>query len=181
MNMLEYTEHFKHFGPATEGGHTPEQVELVETLEDAINESGAVNVLEIGFNQGGSTLGFLLSDPNVRVTSVDVNYNTASVEYLRQTFGDRFTFILADSRELHKILPSGTFDFVHIDGNHNDPFVEADVVTSIGLGIPYLYFDDTNHQGHPNIARIVNDGIASGRWSLVKHYPIGCGKTLVKV
>jgi hypothetical protein len=55
------------------------------------------------------------------------------------------------------------------------------VNTCIELGIPLLLFDDTDHAGHPNIRRIVDEGVTSGRWTIVKEYPVGVGKTLVRV
>jgi hypothetical protein len=115
-------------------------------------------VLEVGFNCGFSALLMLIANPNLKIVSVDIGYHSyvpQCAKYLKEVFGDRFTLILGDSRE---ILPmylfnDNNFDGYHIDGDHREPGAETDLCNVINLARPgsVICFDDADFPQLRNI------------------------------
>jgi hypothetical protein len=50
-----------------------------------------------------------------------------------------------------------------------------------GHGPEYLLFHDTLHPSYPHIKEIINRYVDEGRFTIIKEYTSGCGKTLVRV
>jgi TusA-related sulfurtransferase len=82
------------------------------------------NVLEIGTYLGHSLTIMLLANPNLKITSIDINnqYTLPAINLLNKIFDNNITFIHGNSLDT---LPSikDRFDFFHIDGTHNLDFV----------------------------------------------------------
>jgi hypothetical protein len=78
-------------------------------------------------------------------------------------------------------VPVQQYGLAFIDGDHSSPQVEHDADKCIQLGIPYLLFDDTRHEGHKNIRECIDRGVVDGKWQVVAEYTANCGKTLVQV
>lgn len=119
-------------------------------------------MLEIGFNIGYSASMWLEFDPEnkLKLTSVDIGIHEDTVkaaEAVKNLHGDRFDFILCDSREVKPQLKDRLFDIAFIDGDHNTEGVRNDIQLCLDLGIPYLVFDDwhelTYDGGHSNSVR----------------------------
>ena len=102
-----------------------------ETLkkQEALFRVGQVSrhILEVGVYVGHSLLILLASNPNLKITCIDIDsrYSPKVVDYLNSQFNNRVTFILGDAIEIMKTLPENTYDAVHIDADHNIPAVTA--------------------------------------------------------
>ena len=115
---------------------------------DKILEKKRIDILEIGFNAGFSALLFLIANPNVYLTCVDLGYHRYTCpcfERIRETFGDRIQLFLGDST---KLLPRihNTFDLIHIDGGHSLEIAEKDIFHICKMLRDYsiIVMDDTN-------------------------------------
>jgi hypothetical protein len=150
---------------------------------DVITRTGANWVLEIGFHHGESANHFLVL--GCTVISIDVNTPSIYSDRLLQQYPMQFGYLCMDSKDIissdRKIMWRDRFDLAFIDGDHDSPGVELDAIHCIQLGIPYLLFDDTLHQGHQNIRECIDRGVADGTWQVIAEYTANCGKTLVQV
>lgn len=84
----------------------------------------AKNVLEIGTYMGHSLLIMLLSNPNLKITCIDISdeYAKPAVKILNKYFNNAITFIHNDSLLALKDL-NIKFDFFHIDGLHDENYI----------------------------------------------------------
>jgi hypothetical protein len=110
------------------------------------------NVMEIGFNAGHSALLLLASNPNLKLTSIDLCYHKYTVpcyEYLKSIFGDRINLIQANSLVAFPLLDNvcDGFDFYIIDGGHGIDVAESDLYNVIKHGRKgsVILFDDSDH------------------------------------
>lgn len=115
------------------------------------------NVLEIGFNAGFSALLILLSNPDLKLTCMDIaehKYTMPCYNALKEMFGERINFIKGDTL---KTLPdiTETFDLIHIDGGHSDELVINDIEHSyrVAHNQTILLMDDYEF---PNIQELWN-------------------------
>ena len=114
-------------------------------------------VLEIGFNAGFSTLLMLLTNPNIRITCVDIcshQYTVPCYQTLKEIFGDRIELISGSSVD---ILPNliekvnrgeiEKYDLIHIDGCHLTEIAEKDIQNCSHLwkSGSIVIFDDYDH------------------------------------
>jgi precorrin-6B methylase 2 len=114
------------------------------------------NILDIGFHSGFSTLLFLISNPNIIVTSIDiVNYSYVIPCYLKikEYFKDRINLIWGNSVEELKNLKN-KFDIINIDGSENDEIISKDVENSMILANNNTFFILKK-----NIYKLFNDNI----------------------
>ena len=106
------------------------------------------NALEIGFNAGFSALLILVSNPDIKLTCVDIaihKYTIPCFNQLKKDFGERIELIVGDScLTVPKI--NKTFDLIHIDGGHSLQIAERDMQNTYRLlnnnGI--IIMDDVN-------------------------------------
>jgi predicted O-methyltransferase YrrM len=92
-------------------------------------------VMEIGFNAGFSTLLMLLSNPTIHITCFDLGehkYTLPCYEKLKETFRDRITIVIGDSR-FSLLTINETYDVIHIDGGHSDNVAMSDIIHSYRL------------------------------------------------
>lgn len=117
-----------------------------ELLYNAIKD--VKNVLEIGTYMGHSLLIMLLSNPNLKITCIDISdkYASKAVNILNKYFNNAITFIHSDSLiALPKL--SNNFDFFHIDGCHTDDIITQEFKHILRLNnssnnILKIIFDD---------------------------------------
>lgn len=107
----------------------------------------ANNILEIGTYMGHSLFIMLLSNPNLKITCIDIDdkYTLPSIKLLNKYFNNNITFIKKDSLEALNII-NEKYDFFHIDGHHENNYIEKEFNKIIKL-----------NSGEDNILRIVFD------------------------
>ncbi len=105
------------------------------------------SVLEVGTYMGHSLLIMLLSNPHLKITSVDIddNYSKPCIEILNKHFNNNIKFIKGHS---HDILPliNDKFDFFHIDASHENSIItkEFELILPLNNNTTFLkvIFDD---------------------------------------
>jgi hypothetical protein len=108
------------------------------------------NVLEIGTYMGHSLLIMLLSNPELKITCIDISdqYTGPAVTILNKYFNNVITFIHRDSLSALKIIDQ-KFDFFHIDGHHENNYITNEFMLVQKLNdrsdnILKVIFDDQN-------------------------------------
>jgi glycosyltransferase involved in cell wall biosynthesis len=106
------------------------------------------NFLEIGMYMGHSALLALLAKDDIKYTGIDICYfdwarTETCAEYMRNAFGERFTFLKGSSIDILPTLQN-KYDVIHVDGNHNPDFVkkEIDIIIENKLLDGVIIFDD---------------------------------------
>jgi len=96
--------------------------EKQELLYNSVKQ--ASTVLEIGTYMGHSLLIMLLSNPNLKITCIDIAdvYTRPAVRVLNKYFNNAITFINSDSLTALKNMTT-KFDFFHIDGHHENHYI----------------------------------------------------------
>jgi predicted O-methyltransferase YrrM len=96
--------------------------------------SRSKTVLEIGFNAGHSAEMFLISNPDVKVTSIDIGmhqYSYIGAKYFETYYPGRHEMIWGDSTQMVPYYTANnrgkTFDLIFIDGGHTDPVPYKDL------------------------------------------------------
>ena len=105
------------------------------------------SMLEIGFNIGYSASMWLEFDPDkkLKLTSVDIGIHGDTIKAanaVKELHGDRFEFILSDSRKVKPQLKGRLFDMAFVDGDHSADGISHDIQMCLDLGIPYIIVDD---------------------------------------
>lgn len=82
------------------------------------------SVLEIGTYMGHSAFIMLLSNPYLKITTIDNDKSLApkAVQVLENSFSTKINFIYGDSLKVLSELNT-KFDLIHIDGSHNEDYV----------------------------------------------------------
>ncbi len=113
------------------------------------SQNYVTDVFEIGFNSGFSALLMLISNPNIKITCVDIGWHKYVIpcyEVLKRDFGDRINLIIGDSTV---VVPTITekFDLIHIDGGHEEHIARADIDNCMKLckNGTMVIMDDTNN------------------------------------
>ena len=149
-----------------------------EVIKDILNITEAKNMLEIGFNIGYSASMWLEFDVNkaLKVTSVDIGKHEdteAAARAVKGLHGDRFEFILCDSKKVKPQLLNKYFDLAFVDGDHGHEGVISDVNLCLDLNIPYLVFDDWHHKEEDqNAVRETAEEIYKNKLTRLKLYDL---------
>jgi len=104
--------------------------------------------LEIGFNSGFSAVLILLSNPDIKLTCVDIGWHKYVIpcyEQIKKDFGDRIQLLIGDSRNIVPIIHD-KFDLVHIDGGHSLDIAECDIINTnkLLMNNAVIIMDDVN-------------------------------------
>jgi len=113
--------------------YTPRFINKIKNINTF--SKNAKNILEIGFNSGFSTLLMLLSNPNSKITCLDIGvhkYTLPCYNKLKEDFGDRVNLIIGDSMETILTL-TDKYDLIHIDGGHTIKVATSDIDKSMLL------------------------------------------------
>lgn len=127
-------------------------------------------LLEIGFNSGFSSLLFLSTNKDIKVTAVDIclyPYTFPCFQYLKNIFGDRIDLVEGDSTiTVPSIIKEKNFDSYFIDGGHSDEVTGADFRNIINDAIAgaTICADDYNF---PTIRNIVNHHVSLGQLEII--------------
>lgn len=126
--------------------------------------------LEIGMNAGHSALIALYHSPGMILHAVDVclhSYTKIAAEFLAVRFPGRFYFHPKGSLHALPWLAARhsewKFDLIHIDGNHDAPFVETDFFNALRVAEKHAWvlLDDTGNR-YPYVQECVRAFIAAG-------------------
>lgn len=137
-------------------------------------------MLEIGFNIGYSASMWLEFDPDqkLKLTSVDIGIHGDTVkaaDAVKQLHGDRFEFILCDSKKVKSQIQGKLFDIAFIDGDHSAEGVAHDIQMCLDLKIPYLLLDDWHEviaDRHVNPIRKTCEETFKNKISRIKVYDL---------
>jgi predicted O-methyltransferase YrrM len=120
----------------------------IENLQNLVK--GRTRVCEVGVNAGHSLLLMLEVNPTAEYVLFDIGihrYTQPCVEYIQSQFPNtsiRITY--GDSKETLPLC-NEEFDFIHVDGGHNEPEVISDYTESMRLiraNCP-IVFDDYDY------------------------------------
>ena len=81
-------------------GYSQQVPGQVSDLIELTKSNCPINVMEIGFNSGFSTLLMLISNTNMHITCFDLgehSYTLPCYEKIKETFGDRISIVIGDS------------------------------------------------------------------------------------
>jgi len=108
------------------------------------------NVLEIGTYMGHSLLIMLLSNPELKITCIDISdeFTLPAITILNKYFNNAIHFIHNDSLSALQTLDQ-TFDFFHIDGHHENNYITNEFLLVKHLNnridnVLRIVFDDQN-------------------------------------
>lgn len=162
----------------TSEGHWHDRNVFRPTIQDIYNNHKVQSILEIGFNIGYSASMWLEFDADKKstLTSVDIGIHRDTVkaaEAVKNLHGDRFEFILCDSKKVKNQLKGRVFDLAFIDGDHSAVGVHSDIQLCMILQVPLLLFDDYWTQGDTNPIRdVCEQFVKDKKLSLVKVYDL---------
>lgn len=155
-------------------GQTYEYCDLMYEKQELLYNSvkNINNVLEVGTYMGHSILIMLLSNPNLKITCIDIDdkYTRPSINVLNKYFNNAITFIHEDSlTALPKITEK--FDLFHIDGDHNVNIItqEFNLIKKLNNNKYSLniIFDDENYLR--SLQKYINDN-----YTIIKNINPGC-------
>lgn len=126
----------------------------------------ARNIMEIGFNAGHSSLLYLLSNPNSKITIFDLcehKYTMPCFKFLQSKFPNRLEIFGGDStktvKEFYEMNPNTKFDLIHIDGGHFNDVPNKDFFNSLKLASDIIIWDDTQMK---ELDTLLNNYISKG-------------------
>ncbi len=173
MTQYQHLANFK-----TTEGHWQDRNIFRPIIHDFYNKYNVKSILEIGFNIGYSASMWLEFDPDKKstLTSVDIGLHSDTVkasEAVKNLHGDRFSFILSDSKKVKNQLKGQIFDLAFIDGDHSRTGVASDIRLCIDLQIPLLLFDDYWTYSESNgIREVCEQFVEMKKLSLIKVYDL---------
>ena len=159
-------------------GHWQDRNVFRPIIQDIYSQYNIKSILEIGFNIGYSASMWLEFDPDKKskVTSVDIGIHADTIkasEAVKNLHGDRFSFILCNSKKVKQQLKGQLFDMAFIDGDHSAPGVASDIRLCLDLEIPLLLFDDYWTYSDTNaIKKVCDQFVEMKKLSLIKVYDL---------
>lgn len=109
------------------------------------------NIAEIGFNAGHSSLLYLLSNSESKLTIFDIcehRYTIPCFEYLQKKFPNRLKMFVGNSTDtipdFQRNNPEVRFDLIHIDGCHEKSVANEDFLNCKKMASDIIVFDDTH-------------------------------------
>ena len=120
-------------------GQTYKYCDLMYKKQELLYESvkNVSTVLEIGVYMGHSILIMLLSNPDLKITCIDIDDTFAlpAVTVLNRYFDNAITFIHSDSLEALTTLSNNksVFDFFHVDGFHENDYIRNEFLMLINI------------------------------------------------
>ena len=148
----------KEIGEKVEGNCFTEHQNIDNTINELIYKQlnhfslgmNAINIMEIGFNAGHSSLLYLLANPNSKLTIFDIcehKYTIPCFKYLQSVFPDRLQIFPGDSTktipEFYTNNSNTKFDLIHIDGAHFGDIPNKDFYNSLKFASDIIIWDDT--------------------------------------
>ncbi len=107
-------------------GYSQQVPGQVNDLKNLVSNLSIKKVLEIGFNAGHSAEIFLKNNPNIHLTSFDLNTRDCvrfGKQFIDMTYPGRHTLITGDSTlkipEFVNLFSNQKFDLIFIDGGHD--------------------------------------------------------------
>ena len=162
----------------TTEGHWHDRNVFRPIIQDIYSKFNVKSILEIGFNIGYSASMWLEFDPDNKssLTSVDIGIHKDTVSAasaVKNLHGDRFSFILSDSKKVKQQLTGKLFDIAFIDGDHSNIGVASDIRLCIDLQVPLLLFDDYWTYSDTNaIKKVCDQFVEMKKLSLIKVYDL---------
>ena len=162
----------------TDEGHWQDRNVFRPIIKDIYSKHDVKTILEIGFNIGYSVSMWLEfdEDKKSKLTSVDIGIHAdtmKAVEAVKNLHGERFSFILSDSKKVKPQLVGKLFDLAFIDGDHSAEGVASDIRLCIDLKIPLLLFDDYWTYSQSNqIRNVCEQFVDRKKLSLIKVYDL---------
>jgi predicted O-methyltransferase YrrM len=122
----------------------------------------ATSICEIGVRAGYSAVAFLTAGHATRYVGIDMDMGTDGgvagyIEYARATipqYAKEMT-ILRESSQTMRVLPLGSYDLVHVDGDHSYQGAYHDTQLAIMSAAKYVLIDDVDMM--PDVSRAVMD------------------------
>ncbi len=116
-------------------GHIAMSTKQMEMYYEVARAPWVKTICETGFNAGHSAAIFMVANPQAKVISFDLGqfgYTMTNLKLMKELFGDRFEYILGDSRqtipEMIASRPDVKCDVFSIDGGHDAETVYHDIV-----------------------------------------------------
>ena len=125
----------------------------VDPIRKVCELTKPTSILEIGFNMGYSSA-LWLHFTDAKVVAVDISDKDETLlaaKILKELYPDRFEFVLSDSKHLYEKIKDRQFDFIFIDGDHEDDGVMADMQLAKDLNIHNICLDDWLPQFGPGV------------------------------
>jgi hypothetical protein len=135
--------------PGVEGFTIPQEALHISNFLKENSELKLVG--EIGFNVGMSCAHMLNVRDDISVYSFDIGHHPhiqTQKKVIDECFPGRHVLLLGDSTKtlpmLHTLQPGTRFDFIFVDGGHQDPVPYLDMINSLKLLKPggYMCVDD---------------------------------------
>lgn len=136
----------RHLTKNKENAMIPKQINIIKFLKTFQPK----NILEIGFNAGFSTLLIKKTNPEIKITSIDINehpYVLPCYKKISQDYKDIKLILENSLTALPKLILSNlSFDAIHIDGDHSIKTAEKDFIYCLKLSKKnsVIIVDDTN-------------------------------------
>jgi hypothetical protein len=139
-----------HCGSYLIDGQTHKYCDLMYEKQELLYNSvkNVKSVLEIGTYMGHSLFIMLLSNPDLKITCIDISdeYTLPAVTVLNKYFNNAIKFIHSDSLSALQKM-NEKFDFFHIDGFHENNYITNEFILVKNLNnssdnVLRIIFDD---------------------------------------
>lgn len=111
-------------------------------LQELTRSSNAMDIAEVGFNVGFSSIAFLDASPHTRVVSFELDRRRAvelAKEFIDERYPGRHELVIGNSVDTvpgYAQENAGRFDLVFVDGGHEYEIASADVHNACRIAKP---------------------------------------------